>query len=155
MATQGNDRAEGVDGRPSLWRELWIALALSLMGTAVLGGPSLLLLGSVWWGALAGILALMGGGGYLGARLGEPEPLHGALLALLYYGVTVSVLFLGSAALALPEPLPGLEIGDSTFFFVWPLLQLAGAVAGSVAGGLRGRRGRDRRRPGPRASEGA
>lgn len=145
MAVNTGDRAEVPDQQVSPWREVGLALALSLMGTAALGGPGLFLLESVWWGALAGLVPLFGAGVYLGWRTGEPEPFNGALLALLYYGVMVAALFFGSAALALPEPLPGLAIGDSTFFFVWPLLQLAAAVAGSVAGGLRGRKVRDRR----------
>jgi cation transporter-like permease len=34
-----------------------------------------------------------------------------------------------------PDPLPGLATGDSTFFFLWPLLILAAGVAGSILGG--------------------
>lgn len=142
MTGEEDKSSKKLTGQLGLWRELWLALALGLTGTAVLGAPALFLLGSVWWLAVAGLFSLSVAGAYLGIRLGEPEPLNGALLALLYFAVVVIVLFLGSAALVLPEPLPGLEIGDSTFFFVWPLLQLAAAVAGSVVGGLGSQRRR-------------
>lgn len=117
------------------WREVGFGLVLSLAGTALAGGALVLLQGNVWWLALAGVLALVGGGAFVGWRRGEGEPLYGALLAVLYYGVVVAVLFVGTLTDWLPDPLPGLAIGDSTFFFVWPLLQLVGAVAGAVVGG--------------------
>lgn len=119
------------------WRDVLFALNLSVSGTVFLGGLLFLLQPNVWWVAVAGVLSLFGGGIYLGRTSGVAEPLYGTLLAIMYFGIVVGILFGGTLADALPEPLPGLGIGDSTFFFVWPLLQLTAAVAGSVAGGLR------------------
>ena len=112
-----------------------IALALGVAGTAVLGGALLLLLDNVWWLALGGLLSLFGAEVYLGWQSRESEPLYGALLAVFYYGLVVGGLFGGELAERLPDPLPGLSIGDSTFFFVSPLLMLVASVAGTVLGG--------------------
>ncbi|MBI3953960.1 MAG: hypothetical protein HY330_05555 [Chloroflexi bacterium] len=116
-------------------RALALSLGLGLAGTAALGGALFLVQQNVWWVALGGLLSLFGAGAYLGWRSREPEPLYGVLLAVLYFGLVVAILFGGELAAALPDPLPGLAIGDSTFFFVWPLLMLVAAVAGSVLGG--------------------
>lgn len=123
------------------WPALWVALGLSLASTTLLGGLLFVLDRNVWWIALAGTLGLFGGGAYLGRRGREAEPLHGTLLTILYFGLVVGVLFGGTLADVLPEPLPGLGVGDSTFFFVWPLLQLVAAVAGCLAGARLGRLG--------------
>ncbi|MFQ5860211.1 MAG: hypothetical protein ACE5IG_01515 [Dehalococcoidia bacterium] len=117
------------------WRTVWLALGLSIAGTALLGVIFFAIQQNVWWIALAGVVSLFGGGAYLGWRSGEAEPLYGTLLALLYFGLVVGILFGGELTEALPDPLPGLGIGDSTFFFVWPLLMLVASVAGSVLGG--------------------
>ncbi len=122
-------------------RTFLAALGLSMAGTAVLGGALFLFQQNVWWLAMGGLLSLFGGGVYLGWRSREPEPLYGTLLAILYFGLVVGILFGGELAEALPDPLPGLAIGDSTFFFVLPLLMLVASVAGSVLGG-RWRRGK-------------
>ena len=45
------------------------------------------------------------------------------------------VIFGGTWAGKLPDPMPGLATGDSTFFFLWPLLILAAGVVGSIVGG--------------------
>lgn len=117
------------------WRKVWEGLGISVLGTVILGGLLFALTDNVWWIAVAGILSLMAGGVYLGSRSAESEPLYGALLAILYFGIAAGFLFGGTLAEALPEPLPGLGIGDSTFYFVCPLLQLVGGVAGSIIGG--------------------
>lgn len=141
MTTQkGIGNGGSSQAKPSIpWRTLWVALAISLAGTAVLGSVLLLLQQNVWWLALGGLLSLFGAGVYLGWRSREPEPLYGTLLAVLYFGLVVVVLFGGELMEALPDPLPGLAIGDSTFFFVSPLLMLVASVAGSVVGGRRRR----------------
>ncbi len=122
------------------WRLVWIALAISILGTAVLGGVAFAIDRNVWWIALGGAASLMAGGGYLGSRSGESEPLYGSLLAILYFGPVVVILFGGMLTDWLPDPLPGLGIGDSTFYFVSPLLMLAAAVAATVFGGRMGQR---------------
>ncbi len=126
--------------RGAPWWNVWEALAISIIGTAVLGGLLFVLSDNIWWVGVAGILSLIGGGARLGSRVGEPEPLYGALLAILYFGIAAGILFGGTLAEALPEPLPGLGRGDSTFYFVCPLLLLVGGVTGSIIGGRMGQR---------------
>lgn len=119
---------------PVSWSPVRRGWAISLLGTLLLGLPLFALQQNVWWIALAGVLSLFAGGVYAGWRSREPEPLYGALVAVLYFGLVAAVFFAGEMAEVFPDPLPGLAVGDSTFFFVWPLLQLAAAVAGSVTG---------------------
>jgi hypothetical protein len=119
-----------------------IALAISVIGTAVVGGALLVVQDNIWWLAVGGLASLFGGGIYLGRQCREPEPLFGAVLAVVYYGLVVGGLFGGELSERLPDPLPGLAIGDSTFFFVSPLLMLVAGVAGAVLGG-RGRSPQD------------
>ncbi len=114
---------------------LVVALVIAVTGTALLGGVLLFLQDSVWWLALGGLASLFGAGVYLGWRCGEAEPLYGALLGIFYFGLVAGGLFGGELWERLPDPLPGLSIGDSTFFFVSPLLMLVAGVAGSVIGG--------------------
>ncbi len=116
-------------------RTYLVALGVSAAGTAALGLPPLLLADSVWWLALASAPSLVAAGFLLGWHAHEPEPLYGALLATLYFGIVAGVLFGAELAEALPDPLPGLSTGDSTFFFVWPLLILLAGFLGSMAGG--------------------
>lgn len=111
------------------------ALGLTTVGTAVTGGILFLLGQNVWWIAMGGLISLFVAGAWLGWDAREPEPLHGVLLAVLCLGLVVGALFGGELVEALPDPLPGLAIGDSTFFFVLPLLMLLVGVAGSVLGG--------------------
>ncbi len=116
-------------------RTFLAALGISMAVTAVLGGMLFLLQQNVWLIALGGLVSLLAGGAYLGWKSREPEPLYGTLLAILYFGIVVGILFGGQLTEALPDPLPGLAIGDSTFFFVTPLFMLVASVVGSVLGG--------------------
>ena len=116
-------------------------MAISAVGTGVVGGILVMLDSNVWWLALAGAASLNAGGIYLGLRSGEPEPLYGSLLAILYFALVVGFLFGGRLTEELPDPLPGLGFGDSTFFFVTPLLMLVAGVVGTVVGGRRARSG--------------
>lgn len=119
-----------------LWRPVVAAYALSVLVTVALGTALFVALEqSVWWLAAAGVLGLAAGGWLVGARRGRPDALGATLLAILYFATTIVVIVGGTLADVLPDPLPGLPIGDSTFFFVWPLTQLAGAVIGSAGGG--------------------
>lgn len=125
------------------WRSVLISLATSLIGTGLIGGILLLVGQSMWWVLLGGSASIFVSGFYMGRRAGEPDPLSGSLLAVLYFSLLVVVLFLANlaeeelaASLQLRlDPLPGLAIGDSTFYFVSPLLVLVSGVAGSVLGG--------------------
>ncbi|MBI3979728.1 MAG: hypothetical protein HY331_16225 [Chloroflexi bacterium] len=117
------------------WPNVLLALVLSVVATVALGGALFALEPNVWGVAVASVVSLLIGGVLLGLTSREPEPLYGTLLAILYFGLVAALLFGGTLADALPEPLPGLGKGDSTFFFVWPLLQLAAGVAGSALGG--------------------
>ena len=65
------------------------------------------------------------------------EPLNGAMVALIYFSIIAIVYLVGQATELLPDPLPGLPQDDSTFFFVWPLAQIAAGTVGSLVGGLR------------------
>ena len=112
-----------------------LALAASAACTVALGAPPLLLADNVWWLALASAPSLLAAGFLLGWRAREPEPLYGAVLGTLYFGIVTGVLFGAELAEALPDPLPGLATGDSTFFFVWPLLILVTSFVGSMIGG--------------------
>jgi hypothetical protein len=117
-------------------RTLLIALATSVAGTVVLGGGLYFLLAhNVWWVALGSVPSLLAGGLYLGWKVVEPEPLYGSILSFLYFAIVSLILFGSTWAGKLPDPMPGLATGDSTFFFVWPLLMLAAGVAGSIIGG--------------------
>lgn len=117
------------------WRAVWVGYALSAAGTLGVGGGLFALEPDVWRIALTGTGALFFGGFVAGMMARTPEPLNGALIGLLYFGTFVLVMFFGASSDALPDPLPGLPLGDSTFFFVWPLLMLVGSVVGSALGG--------------------
>lgn len=112
-----------------------LALVAGAAGTIVLGGLPFLLTDNVWWLALASAPSLLAAGCLLGWKAGEPEPLYGAVLGTLYFGIVAGVLFGAELAEVLPDPLPGLATGDSTFFFVWPLLILVASFVGSMIGG--------------------
>lgn len=117
-------------------RTLLLALATSAAGTGVIGGS--LYFGvahNMWWIAVASVPALVVAGFFLGWEVGEPEPLYGSILSLIYFGVVAVVLFVGTWVGKIPDPMPGLATGDSTFFFVWPLVILAAGVTGTVIGG--------------------
>jgi hypothetical protein len=112
------------------------ALIGSFAGTIVVGAPLYYgLAQSMWWIALASVVALLGGGFYLGWETREAEPLYGSVLAFLYFSAAAIILIVGTWMGKVPDPMPGLATGDSTFFFVWPLMILAAGVAGSILGG--------------------
>ncbi|MBI3962244.1 MAG: hypothetical protein HY335_05790 [Deinococcus sp.] len=117
------------------WRSIWIGCLVALAGTLALGGGLFLAYENLWWVALAGLVSLLVGGFIAGFRAKTAEPLNGAFIAVFYFAFVVAILFGGEVAGVLPEPLPGLPRGDSTFFFVWPLEQLASATVGAALGG--------------------
>ncbi len=121
------------------WSDVWSGYVAAVVCTAVLGALVLLVDENVWWVSIVSMVALVAGGFVAGFRARQIEPLNGALLACVFFGTEAAILMLGTAmegtAVGLPDPLPGLAIGDSTFFFVSPLGQLASAVLGSILGG--------------------
>lgn len=119
------------------------AWGISLAGTAILGVLLFVILSkNTWWLAVSSGVSLIGAGAYLGLRSRETEPLYGTLLAILNFGVAAVFLFVGKLTemKALEDPLPGMGKGDSTFFFVTPLLMIVCGVIGSVIGGSMARK---------------
>lgn len=117
------------------WRWVWFGYGAALVGTLVLGGELFLAYENLWWVALASIGVLFLAGIVVGFKAKSAEPLNGAFIAVFYFATVAAVLFGGELIGRLPDPLPGLPRGDSTFFFVWPLGQLAAATLGAVLGG--------------------
>ncbi len=117
------------------WRDVWIAYAASVVVTLALGSVLFAIVEqSVWWVALAGVIGLLAGGFIVARRRGRSDALGGTFVAIVYFATVLVVLVGGTLLDVLPDPLPGLPIGDSTFFFVWPLAQLAAAVLGALLG---------------------
>lgn len=140
----GDADAVGRRLRDIAWGPVWTGYAIALSGTLAVGGLGLgLLHEGMWWVAVWGMTFLFVGGFVAGTLARSAEPLNGALIAVLYFGTTAAVVFLGEFLAALPDPLPGLPHGDSTFYFVWPLGQTAAATVGASLGGwFFARRGR-------------
>ncbi len=117
------------------WGSIWRGYAISLAGTLALGLPLFLLERSVWWVAAAGVLSLFGGGFAAARRARTPEPLTGAFVGVVYFATFAAIIFFGALTESLPDPLPGLPRGDSTFFMAWPLAQVLASTLGAVVGG--------------------
>lgn len=117
------------------WRAVWLGYVIGLLSTLVAGFPLLLITENSWLMAIAGSVGLFIGGLVTGRRVGRSlAVVNGALMAMLY-NLTVSILFyVGSFLQVLPEPLPGLPQGDSTFFFAWPLAQFAIGIFSTILG---------------------
>jgi len=122
--------------RDVAWAAVWTGFAVALLGTLAAGTWAFAFAGKgTWWAANLGTLSLFCGAVVTGYRAGKVEPLNGAFLAVFCFGTAALAIFGGEFLRVLPDPLPGLPRGDSTFFFVWPLQQLAAATLGAVAGG--------------------
>jgi len=117
------------------WDAVWIGYLIAMLGTLMLGGGLFWIYQNVWWLAFAGLGMLFVGGWVAGWQARSAEPLNGAFIAVLYFSATVVALFGGELTGWLPDPLPGLPRGDSTFFFIWPLGQLVSSTLGAVLGG--------------------
>lgn len=117
------------------WIDVWAGFAVAVGATAVLGPLVLYLSGNAWWVSVVSVLAVGAGAAVAGLRAKQIEPLNGALLMALVFATEATIAFVGEVMEWVPEPLPGLPVGDSTIFFVSPLGQLAFAVAGSLFGG--------------------
>ena len=121
--------------RDIVWKAVWWGYSLGLIITLAVGVPLLLVSGSSWLLGLAGLGGLFAGGFMVGARVGpRVAVINGALMGIMYNMTVVVALFAGWFFELLPEPLPGLPQGDSTFFFAWPLMQFAVSVVGAMVG---------------------
>jgi hypothetical protein len=140
--------AQRIANRDIAWGAVWAGFAIALLGTLAAAAWAFAFAGKgTWWAANLGTLSLFCGALFAGYRAGTAEPLNGAFIAMFYFGTATAAIFGGEFLGVLPDPLPGLPRGDSTFYFVWPLAQLAAGTLGAVLGGwLRARRnteGRD------------
>lgn len=117
------------------WGGVGIGYIIGLSITVVVGIPLFVIAESAWLLAAAGLGGLLIGGFAVGRRVGARIALiNGALTAVLYY-LTVALAYLAASFLELlPEPLPGLPQGDSTFFFAWPLAQFVVGVTSAMIG---------------------
>ena len=130
-------RRSGAPHSPDIaWRAVWLGYGAALVATLIATGWGLYFAGAgMWWVAGWGTGFLFAAGFWAGYRARDPEPLNGAFIAVLYCATLILVVFAGEFFVLLPDPLPGLPRGDSTFFFVWPLAQLAASTLGAVLGG--------------------
>ena len=117
------------------WKTVGLGYATGLLGTLVIGLPLLLIMGKSWMMALAGSASLLVGGLLVGRRVtSSVAVVNGALMAILYNLSVAIFFFVGSFLEVLPEPLPGLPQGDSTFFFAWPLAQFVIGIVSAIVG---------------------
>jgi len=139
--------AQRTGERDIAWDAVWIGFAIALAGTLAAGTWAFAFAGKgTWWAANLGALSLFCGALFTGYRARTAEPLNGAFIAVFYFSTATLVIFSGEFLGVLPDPLPGLPRGDSTFFFVWPLAQLAAGTLGAMAGGWLQARRTGRRR---------
>src|SRR3990172_300526 len=128
--------ARHIAHRDIAWAAVWTGFAIALLGTLAAGTWAFAYAGKgTWWAANIGTLCLFCGAVVTGYRARTAEPLNGAFIAVFYFSTAALVIFGGEFLGVLPDPLPGLPRGDSTFFFVWPLEQLVAATLGSMLGG--------------------
>lgn len=123
------------------WAAMGTGFAIALLGTLAAGTWAFAFAGKgTWWAANMGTLCLFCGAVVTGYRARTAEPLNGAFIAVFYFGTVALVIFSAEILKVMPDPLPGLPRGDSTFFFVWPLAQLAAGTIGAIVGGVLARR---------------
>lgn len=135
-------RSAGQPPPPDIaWGAVWLGYCAALIATLIVAGWGLFF-GSrgMWWVAGWGTAFLFAAGFWAGYRARDAEPLNGAFIAVFYCAALIVVVFGGEFFALLPDPLPGLPRGDSTFFFVWPLAQLAASTVGAILGGALARR---------------
>lgn len=118
-----------------VWRAVWQGYFIGLAFTLAVGVPLLLVLESSWLLGVAGLAGLMLGGFVLGNRVSPPLALVNGALAGILYNLTIALAFFAGWFFQwLPEPLPGLPQGDSTFYFAWPLAQFVVGILGAMLG---------------------
>jgi putative membrane protein (TIGR04086 family) len=130
-----------VESKDINWGAIWRGYALSLAGTLVIGLPLFLVERNAWLIAAAGILSLLVGGFVAARRAKTAELLNSAFVGLVYFTTFVVFIFVGAISDKLPDPLPGLPRGDSTFFMVWPLVQLLASTIGGLVASRRTKAG--------------
>ena len=117
------------------WKAVGAGYLVAAVVTIGAGIPLLVITDSSWMLVVASLVALLGAGLVVGRRSGRQLAIiNAALTGILYYFTTALALFVGWFFQWLPEPLPGLPQGDSTFFFAWPLLQVVVSVVGAILG---------------------
>lgn len=117
------------------WGVVGAGYLISLSLTVVVGIPLFLATENTWLLAPAGLGGLLIGGFVVGRAVGANLAIiNGALMATLYYLTLALAFFMASFAELLPEPLPGLPQGDSTFYFAWPLAQFVVGLASAAVG---------------------
>ncbi|MBI2864793.1 MAG: hypothetical protein HYX94_09565 [Chloroflexi bacterium] len=117
------------------WRAVGLAWLVAVAITVIVGIPLLLIAGNAWLLAAAGSVGLLGGGFTLGREVGPKRAiLSGALMAAIYFLAVALAFFAGWFLELLPEPMPGLPQGDSTFYFAWPLAQFVVGILGAALG---------------------
>lgn len=118
-----------------LWKDVWTGLAIAVGGSIVLGGILFAILdANMWLFVIASDIAIGVAGFRLGRKTGRWEGISATLIALFYYVAAALILLAGMMWEFIPDPLPGLPRGDSTFYFVWPLTLLACPVIGMAIG---------------------
>ena len=128
--------SQRIANRDIAWDAVWIGFAIALLGTLAAATWAIGFAGKgTWWAANLGALSLFCGALFTGWRAGTAEPLNGAYIAVFYFSTAAAAIFGGEFFGVMPDPLPGLPRGDSTFYFVWPLEQLAAATLGAMLGG--------------------
>lgn len=137
MANTGNNPdSPGARNSDIAWTAVWAGYAIAVLGTLAAGGGGLAFAAKgMWWVAGSGTVCLFAGALAAGFLARTAEPLNGAFIAVFYFGTVALAIFVGEFLAVLPDPLPGLPRGDSTFYFVWPLAQLASGTLGAAAGG--------------------
>lgn len=131
MSTQGD----------ILWKDVYLGFAIAILGTVVLSAGLFAATGaSMWMVVIASDIAIGFAGWRLGKKTGQWEGISAALITLFYYVLAVITLIIGWMWELVPDPLPGLPRGDSTFYFVWPLSLLICSVAGMAVGTKAGAR---------------
>lgn len=131
-----NPDSPGARNADITWPAVCVGYAIALLGTLAAGGWGIAFTAKgMWWVAGSGTVCLFAGAVAAGFLARTAEPLNGAFIAVFYFGTVAFTILIGEFLAVLPDPLPGLPRGDSTFFFVWPLAQLASGTLGAAVGG--------------------
>lgn len=118
-----------------LWKDVFIGLVIALVGSVVLSAVLFAATGAnMWMFVIASDIAIGVAGYRLSKKTGQWEGISASLITLFYYVLSTLILLVGMMWEFLPDPLPALPRGDSTFYFVWPLTLLICSVVGMVVG---------------------